>query len=73
MKSPTLRKVTMELPEDLVREALEETQESLTETVRQGLQILIARRAGRGLAELRGKLDLKLDLAELRRDRRPVR
>jgi hypothetical protein len=61
----------MELPESLVDAALAETQQSLTETVRQGLEILVSRRASKALAAMKGKLDLKLDLAELRRDRKP--
>lgn len=70
MSSRTLRKVTMELPEKLVNDALAETKQSLTETVRQGLEILVARRASKSLAKLRGKLDLKINLTELRRDRK---
>jgi hypothetical protein len=70
MKSSKIKKVTMELPEDLVKEAQAETQQGLTETVRQGLEILVSRRASRQLAALRGKLDLKLDLSALRRDRK---
>jgi hypothetical protein len=70
MKSHTLKKVTMELPENLVKAALAETKQSLTETVRQGLEILVSRRASKTLAALRGKLDLKINLSELRRDRR---
>lgn len=70
MKSQGIKKVTMELPESLVNAALAETKQSLTETVRQGLEILVSRRAGKTLAALRGKLDLKIDLSELRRDRK---
>ena len=71
MKHQPLKKVTMELPEKLVKEALAETNQSLTETVRQGLEILVSRRAGKTLAALRGKLDLKINISELRRDRKP--
>ena len=70
MKARNLKKVTMELPESLVKAALAETKQSLTETVRQGLEILVSRRASKTLAALRGKLDLKIDLLELRRDRK---
>jgi hypothetical protein len=71
MKSRNVRKVTMELPAKLIDAALVETNQSLTETVRQGLEILVSRRASKTLAALRGKLDLRLDLSELRRDRKP--
>jgi|GEM_PF-2344658 len=70
MKNQHLKKVTMELPEGLVKAALSETKQSLTETVRQGLEILVARRASKTLAGLRGKLDLKINLTDLRRDRK---
>jgi hypothetical protein len=70
MKASKIKKVTMELPEALVRDAQAETQESLTETVRQGLELLVARRAGRFLADMQGKVDLNLNLADLRRDRK---
>ncbi len=70
MSTRNLKKVTMELPEHLVAAALAETKLSLTETVRQGLEILVARRASKTLAALRGKLDLKIDLGELRKDRK---
>ena len=65
-----IKKVTMELPADLIDAAQAETKESLTETVRQGLSLLAARRAGKRLAALQGKVDLKIDLAMLRRDRK---
>lgn len=71
MKAHNLKKVTMELPENLVKAALAETKQSLTETVRQGLEILVSRRASKKLATLHGKLDLKINLPELRRDRKP--
>ena len=70
MRNHNLKKVTMELPADLVEAAQAETHQSLTETVRQGLEILVARRASKTLASLRGKLDLKINLADLRRDRK---
>jgi Arc/MetJ-type ribon-helix-helix transcriptional regulator len=70
MKSTGLKKVTLELPEELLRHAQEETQQGLTETIRQGLQLLTARRAGRALAKLRGKVDLQLNITEMRKDRK---
>ena len=69
MAKNAVKKVTLELPADLIKAAQEETHESLTETIRQGLQLLTARRASRVLAGLRGKVDLKIDLADLRKDR----
>ena len=70
MKPTRIKKVTMELPVELVKEAQAQTRQSLTETVRQGLEILVSRRASRNLAALEGTIDLKLDLSELRRNRK---
>ncbi len=70
MRAQKIKKVTMELPEELVKEAQAQTKQNLTETVRQGLEILVSRRASRSLAALQGKLDLKINLTELRRDRK---
>jgi hypothetical protein len=60
----------MELPEDLLRDALEATGEGMTATVRRGLRLVAAGRAYKRLRRLRGKVRLSLDLAELREDRR---
>lgn len=60
------RRVTANLPEILLKEAIEASGASLTETLVQGLELV--RRAGafkKALA-LKGKLNLKLDLEESR-------
>lgn len=64
------RKVTMELPEDLLRSAQEATGEGLTETVRRGLRLVAAGKAYRELRKLRGKVRFSVDIAALRHDRR---
>lgn len=63
-------KVTMELPDDLLRDAQEATGEGLTETVRRGLKLVAAGKAYRNLRRLRGKLKFSIDVDDLRRDRR---
>lgn len=63
------RKVTVLLPEGLIRDALEASGENLTATLREGLQRVAAGRAADRLRELRGKVRLSLDWRELRRDR----
>lgn len=60
----------MELPEELLKRALLESKQNITETVRQGLEILAARRASRALAHLHGKVDLKINIKKLRKDRK---
>jgi hypothetical protein len=64
------RKVTMELPDDLLRSAQEATGEGITETVRRGLRLVAAGKAYRELRKLRGKVRFSVDIAALRRDRR---
>ena len=64
-----MHKVTIEVPEDLLRRARQSTGEGITATVRRGLELVAARGAYEKLRALRGKVRLSLDLEELRRDR----
>ena len=66
---PRTRKVTLELPEDLLKHAQEATGEGLTATVRHGLRLVAAGKAYRRLRSLRGKLKLSIDVGALREDR----
>jgi len=63
---PTNRKVTLELPEDLLRKAQQCTGEGLTATVRRGLELLAASRAYTELRKLRGKVKFSIKLNDLR-------
>jgi hypothetical protein len=63
------RKITVEIPEDLLERALAATDAGITETVRQGLALVAAGRAYDELRRLRGKLKLGIDLESLREDR----
>ena len=65
-----LKKVTLVLPDDLLRKAQKSTGEGITSTVRQGLELLAASEAYERLLGLRGKFRSSLDLDELRADRR---
>ncbi len=65
----TLRKVTVMLPEDLVRRATRASGLGLTPTIRKGLESIAAAEAYDGLLRLRGKLKLNLNVDELRQDR----
>lgn len=64
------RKVTVELPERLLREAQESTGEGVTATIRRGLELVASRSACESLRKLRGKVPFSVDLRELREDRR---
>ncbi len=63
------KKVTVMLPEKLLRRALHASGEGITPTLRRGLELVAARDVYRRLLKLKGKLDLKLDLDDSRRDR----
>lgn len=65
------KKITVMLPEDLLRRALKASGQGLTPTLRKGLELVAAKEAYKRLLALEGKFDLKLDLDEMRRDRAP--
>jgi len=63
------RKITLEVPEDLLERALASSGEGVTRTVRRGLELVAAGRAYDELRQLRGKVKLGIDLNTLREDR----
>ena len=63
------RKVTVELPRELLRKAQRTTGAGITATIRQGLELVAAGRACEELLRLKGKVPLSIDLDELRQDR----
>ncbi len=65
----TTRKITVEVPEDLIERALQASGEGVTATVRRGLELVAAGRAYEDLKALRGKVRISLDLERLREDR----
>jgi hypothetical protein len=63
-------RTTLDLPEDLLKEAMQlSNARTKTGTVILSLQELINKRKIERLRELKGKLDLDIDLDDLRRDR----
>ena len=64
------RKVTVELPDDLLRRAQKSTGDGITSTIRRGLELVAAGEAYRGLRRLKGKVSLSIDLDTLRDDRK---
>ena len=64
------QKITTHVPAELLRKARRATGKGITETVRLGLGMVASSRAAAELRRLRGKVRLKIDLEELRRDRR---
>ena len=66
---PANRKITLELPEDLLQRAQECTGEGVTATIRRGLELLASSRAYAELQKLRGKVRFSIKLKDLRNDR----
>jgi hypothetical protein len=64
------RKVTVEVPADLLRKAQRSTGEGITATIRRGLELVAASRTCEELRKLKGKVQLSIDWRELREDRR---
>jgi hypothetical protein len=64
------QKITAHLPKDLLRRAQRATGKGITETLREGLELLSAREAGRRLRALRGKVKFSVDFGALRHDDR---
>jgi hypothetical protein len=62
---PATRKITIEVPEQLLEKAQEATGSGVTQTVRTGLQLVAASQAYARLRELRGKVRFSRTLAEL--------
>jgi hypothetical protein len=63
------RKVTVELPDELLRRAQRTTGAGITATIHRGLELVAAGRAYEELRQLRGKVALSIDLEKLREDR----
>jgi hypothetical protein len=66
----TARKITIQLPVDLLRKAQRSTGEGVTATIRRGLELVAAERAQEELRRLRGSVTFSIDLKKLRADRR---
>jgi len=64
------RKITVEVPETLLRRAQRQSRGGVTATVRQGLELLAASDVYKRIRNLRGKVHLAYDVEDLRRDRR---
>ena len=65
----TARKITVEVPKELLEKAQEASREGITQTVRAGLQLVAASRTYARLRQLRGKVRFTRTLAELKADR----
>jgi len=65
----TMRKITVEIPEDLLERAQQASGTGVTGTVRTGLQLVAASRTYKALRQLRGKVRFSRTAAQLKDDR----
>jgi len=65
----TARKITIEVPRDLLEKAQQASGTGVTQTVRAGLQLVAASRTYARLRKLRGKVRFSRAVAELKADR----
>ena len=65
----TAKKVTIELPRELLRKAQKSTGKGITATIRTGLELVAASQAYEELRRLRGRVRFSIDLDSLRDDR----
>ena len=65
----TARKITVEVPKDLLEKAQEASGAGITQTVRAGLRLVAASRTYARILRLQGKVRFSRTLAELKADR----
>lgn len=65
----TAKKITVQIPEELLKKAQKATGLGITPTIKQGLELVAAGRAYNKLRQLRGKVKFSVDLEALREDR----
>jgi hypothetical protein len=63
------RKITVEVPVELLEKAQRQSRDGVTATVRQALELLAAGEAYDQLASLEGKVSFSIDLETMRHDR----
>lgn len=63
------RKITVEVPRDLLEKAQRASRAGITQTVRAGLELIAASQTYARLSQLRGKVRFSRTLAELKADR----
>jgi hypothetical protein len=65
----TTRKITVDVPPEILEKALQATGSGITRTVRTGLELVAASEAYARLRQLRGKVRFTRTAAELKADR----
>jgi hypothetical protein len=62
MSKPRVKRITANLPEDLLKEATRVTQQGITETLIEGLKLVRRSAAFEKAQALKGKINLQVDL-----------
>lgn len=65
----TDQKITVIVPQNLLKKARSATGKGITATIHQGLELLAASQAYNDLRSLKGKVEFSIKLKELREDR----
>lgn len=63
-----LKKLTVEVPEDILKKATSATGQGITPTIRRGLELIAASEAYARLRRLKGKVKFSINLSKLRTD-----
>lgn len=66
---PAARKITVEIPSDLLIKAQKASGAGITQTIRTGLELVAAGRAYQRLLQLQGKVRFSKTLRQLKEDR----
>lgn len=69
-KMRTAKKITVEVPEELLKNAQAQTREGISETVRRGLQLLAATKSFQRLRNMKGKVRFSKTIDEIKHDRK---
>jgi hypothetical protein len=64
--SMVLKKLTVKIPVELLREAVQATGLNQTQTIIEGLKEIVAQGRRHSLLNLKGKIDVKIDVKKLR-------
>ena len=64
-----IKKITVHVPKELLKQAQEVSGDGVTQTVRQGLELIAAKKTYEKIRQLRGKVRFSIDIKKLREDR----
>ncbi len=64
------KKITVEVREELLKNAQAQTKEGIPETVRRGLQLLAAKKSFQELRNMKGKVKFSKTISDIKHNRR---